>query len=82
MRTKDWWENFVVSPSAKKKKINHWHYRKNDLAIFSIDGLSDTTYLYRRRTNFEKIMENAEAYIFGGIARWDFIVFKHNEHSK
>ena len=26
-------------------------------------------------------MENAEAYLkAGGIARWDFIVFKHNEH--
>ena len=79
MRTKDWWENF--GSVMHYQKPNHWHYRKNDLAIFSIDGLSDTNHLYRRRTNFEKIMENAEAYISaGGIARWDFIVFKHNEH--
>ena len=79
MRTKDWWENF--GSVMHYQKPNHWHYRKNDLAIFSIDGLSDTNHLYRRRTNFEKIMENAQAYISaGGIARWDFIVFKHNEH--
>lgn len=48
---------------------------------FGIDGLADTNHLYRRRTNFNKIMENAEAFIAaGGNAVWDFIVFKHNEH--
>ena len=76
MRTKDWWENFC---SEKKKKINHWHYRKNDPAIFSIDGLSIQLCIDVEQI-LKKIMENAEAYIFGGIARWDFIVFKHNEH--
>lgn len=79
MRTPEWWKN--LGSFMNEKKPSHWHYRKNDLAIFSIDGLSDTNHLYRRRTNFEKIIENAEAYInAGGIARWDFIVFKHNEH--
>jgi MoaA/NifB/PqqE/SkfB family radical SAM enzyme len=79
MRTTDWWTH--LGSFMNQKKPNHWHYRKNDLAIFSIDGLGDTNHLYRRRTNFEKIIENAEAYIkAGGIARWDFIVFKHNEH--
>lgn len=79
MRTPEWWAN--LGSFMNEKKPDHWHYRKNDLAIFSIDGLSDTNHLYRRRTNFEKIMENAEAYLkAGGIARWDFIVFKHNEH--
>jgi hypothetical protein len=79
MRNTDWWTN--LGSFMNQKKPNHTHYRKNDLAIFSIDGLSDTNHLYRKRTNFEKIIENAEAYIkAGGIARWDFIVFKHNEH--
>ena len=79
MRTPQWWAN--LGSILKEKKPDHTHYRKNDLAIFSIDGLEDTNHLYRRRTNFKKIIENAEAYInAGGIARWDFIVFKHNEH--
>lgn len=79
MRTKDWWTNLGSLLTALKP--NRWHYRDSDLAIFSIDGLEDTNHLYRRRTNFNKIIENAEAFIkAGGIARWDFIVFKHNEH--
>ena len=79
MRNKDWWAN--LGSILKDKKPHHTHYRRNDLAIFSVDGLGDTNHLYRRRTNFEKIMENAEAYLnAGGIARWDFIVFKHNQH--
>lgn len=79
LRNSEWWYN--LGSMLKNKKPNHWHYRKNDLAIFSVDGLEDTNHLYRRQTNFNKIMENAEAFLkAGGIARWDFIVFKHNEH--
>ena len=48
---------------------------------FGIDGLADTNHLYRRRTHWNVIMENAEAFIAGGgAAHWEFIVFKHNEH--
>jgi MoaA/NifB/PqqE/SkfB family radical SAM enzyme len=48
---------------------------------FGIDGLSDTHHLYRRGTDFNKILENAKAFIdAGGHAIWEFIVFKHNEH--
>lgn len=48
---------------------------------FSVDGLEDTNAIYRRKTNFEKIMENARTFISaGGRANWDFIVFRHNEH--
>ena len=55
--------------------------RKPDKVIFAIDGLEDTNHLYRVNTNFNKIMENAKAFInAGGIARWDFIAFAHNEH--
>lgn len=49
--------------------------------VFSIDGLEDTNHLYRQNTVFSKIMENAKAFIqAGGRARWDYIVFAHNEH--
>lgn len=73
-----WWSDLG---KLLRRKVDDNYYRRSDLGIFSVDGLEDTNHLYRRQTNFEKIMENAEAFIAaGGIARWDFIVFKHNEH--
>lgn len=53
-----------------------WDYVK-----FGLDGLSDTNHIYRRGTNWGKIMDNAAAFIAaGGKAHWEFIVFRHNEH--
>lgn len=52
-----------------------------DQVYFGIDGLADTNGLYRIGTQFEKIMNNAKAYIkAGGHAKWQYIVFEHNEH--
>lgn len=49
--------------------------------VFGIDGLQDTHSLYRINTDFEKIMQNSSHFIDeGGDARWDMLVFKHNEH--
>lgn len=49
--------------------------------FFSIDGLKDTNHLYRRNVRWEKLIDNAKAYIdAGGNAVWDLLVFKHNEH--
>lgn len=49
--------------------------------VFGLDGLEDTNHLYRQNTVWSKIMENARAFIAaGGRARWDYIVFAHNEH--
>lgn len=48
---------------------------------FSIDGLEDTNHLYRRGTEWSRIMASVDAFVgAGGRAEWDFIVFKHNEH--
>lgn len=48
---------------------------------FNIDGLADTNHLYRKNTNFDKIISNAESFIkAGGNAKWNFIVFEHNQH--
>ncbi len=48
---------------------------------FSIDGLEDTNHLYRRGTQWARIMDSIAAFIgAGGAAEWDFIVFRHNEH--
>lgn len=49
--------------------------------IFGLDGLEDTNHLYRQGTVWKNIMRNVEAFIAaGGRARWDYIVFAHNEH--
>lgn len=49
--------------------------------IFGIDGIGETHSLHRCNTNYDKVINNARSYIeAGGIAQWDFIVFKHNEH--
>lgn len=51
------------------------------VVIFAIDGLADTNGIYRRGVDFGKVMANAAAFISaGGAARWEFIVFRHNEH--
>jgi MoaA/NifB/PqqE/SkfB family radical SAM enzyme len=51
------------------------------VVTFSIDGLEDTNHLYRQHVKWERVMENVKAFINrGGRAKWDFIVFKHNEH--
>lgn len=48
---------------------------------FGIDGIGNVNSIYRRNTNFNSIIENAKSFIqAGGIAKWDFIVFRHNEH--
>ena len=68
-KTPEWWSKL---PSAMGKS----HY-----VVFSVDGLEDTNHLYRQGTVWKNIMRNAEAFIAaGGRARWDFIVFGHNEH--
>lgn len=48
---------------------------------FSIEGMSQETHeQYRRNTNFNRILENAKAFIdAGGIANWVMTVFRHNE---
>lgn len=69
-RTPAWWARLGSILSGK------WDYCK-----WGIDGLEDTNHLYRRGTSWRKIIENAEAFIgAGGVAQWEYIVFRHNEH--
>ena len=49
--------------------------------IFSVDGLSDTNHLYRQNVVWDNVERNMRAFIdAGGRARWDFLIFQHNEH--
>lgn len=68
-RKTEWWEKL-----ARALPTNH-------VVLFGIDGLEDTHSIYRIGTSYEKIIENARAFIAAdGIAEWVFIKFKHNEH--
>jgi MoaA/NifB/PqqE/SkfB family radical SAM enzyme len=70
-RSTDWWKKL-----AKALPVGH-------NVIFAIDGLADTHSLYRVGTDFNKVLENAKAFISaGGTAEWAFIKFKHNEHQQ
>ena len=49
--------------------------------IFSVDGLEDTNHLYRQNVQWSKVEQSMDAYIgAGGRARWDFLIFEHNQH--
>jgi MoaA/NifB/PqqE/SkfB family radical SAM enzyme len=66
MRNKDFWKEAALY---------------TDWIAFGIDGLEDTNHLYRKGTIWNRIINNVKAYIdAGGIAIWDYIVFRHNEH--
>ena len=48
---------------------------------FAIDGLEDTHHLYRRKTDYNKILKNAKIFIeSGGNAIWKMIKFNYNQH--
>lgn len=66
-RTREWWARLGSIP--------------NVYVAFAIDGLEHTHELYRRNTDWNRIIENARAFIqAGGTAEWIMTIFKHNEH--
>lgn len=65
------------------RSINWWQQLAQvcDEVYFGIDGLEKTSPLYRIGTDFKRVIANASAYIqAGGYAKWQYIVFRHNEH--
>lgn len=70
VRSPSWWHEFASFLPPHRS-----------LVAFGLDGLRDTHAIYRRGTNFDKILDNAKSFIqAGGNARWSFLAFKHNEH--
>lgn len=70
LRTPDWWRELAGILNGPL-----------DYVVWSIDGLSDTNHLYRINTVWNKIMDNAQAFIdAGGSAHWDMLIYEHNEH--
>lgn len=72
----------VKTPAYFKRIGEILSINPNNLLSFDLDGLEDTHSFYRRNTNFNKIIENAKAYIENTTARsnWQFLVFEHNKH--
>lgn len=70
LKTKTWWSRLGTLLNGPL-----------DYCVFSIDGLEDTNHLYRRNVKWDKIIENATAFIStGASAHWDMLVFEHNKH--
>jgi MoaA/NifB/PqqE/SkfB family radical SAM enzyme len=68
-RSKTWWANLAHALG------------NNHEVTFGIDGFANSHVLYRRGTDWNKIIDNARAFIdAGGYATIDSLVFKHNEH--
>jgi len=77
-------QQIAISTNASLRSRQWWSdlgEKENVSVTFCIDGIGKTHELYRRNTSYDKIIKNAKAFIdAGGTARWQFIVFKHNEH--
>jgi len=70
LKTPLWWS-----------KLGHLLDGQLDYCVFSIDGLEDTNHIYRKNVKWEKVIENANAFIStGASAHWDMLIFKHNKH--
>ena len=75
MRKPEFWKK--MGELFAKQRQDHWKW----MITFSIDGLEDTNHLYRRNVEWSKVTSNAQAFIdAGGIAEWDYLIFKYNEH--
>jgi len=73
LRSTKWWQEL-----GKKCNLNLFNSHRIQ---FGIDGLEDTNHIYRQATNFNKIIDNAKAFIdAGGVAEWQYLKFKHNQH--
>jgi len=75
-----------MNTNAGAKNSTWWYalaktFGTNGAVIFSIDGLADTNHMYRQGVNWNNVYRNAKAFIAaGGRARWDYLIFQHNEH--
>jgi MoaA/NifB/PqqE/SkfB family radical SAM enzyme len=68
-RNEDWWSELAKIIGVNGK------------VVWGFDGLEDTNHLYRIGVDWSRAWKNSKSFIdAGGIAEWQFIIFKHNEH--
>ncbi len=61
-------------------KITSQNFKNDEQVLFGIDGINNETHdKYRRNVVYDKIIENAKAFIgAGGKAVWKYLEFDHN----
>ena len=70
LRNQEWWRDLALLLESVDHDV--W---------FGIDGVKDVHEIYRQGTDYDKIIDNATAFInAGGYATWQFIPYAHNEH--
>jgi len=68
-RDETWWQELAST------------FGRMGAVIFSVDGLSDTNHIYRQGVVWEHVERSMRAFTkAGGRARWDFLIFEHNQH--
>jgi MoaA/NifB/PqqE/SkfB family radical SAM enzyme len=68
-RNEDWWTELAKT------------FGKMGAVIFSVDGLRETNHIYRQGVNWDNVERSMKSFTSaGGRARWDFLIFQHNEH--
>jgi len=68
-RDSEWWRKLAKT------------FGQKGAVIFSVDGLSDTNHKYRQNVDWNAVENSMRSFILaGGRARWDFLIFEHNEH--
>tara|TARA_B100001057_G_scaffold59420_1_gene52670 strand:+ start:1086 stop:2150 length:1065 start_codon:yes stop_codon:yes gene_type:complete len=64
-----WWKDLATT------------FGRMGAVIFSVDGLRDTNHIYRQGVVWNNVERNMRAFCdAGGRARWDFLIFEHNQH--
>ena len=78
---------FHMNTNASGRNATFWRELgeifsvNNSTVVFSVDGLEDTNWIYRKGTHWDKIVLAMETYISTGAnSHWEFLVFRHNEH--
>lgn len=72
-----------MNTNGGARKPEFWKKLANIVnhVTFSIDGLEDTNGVYRKGVSWYNIINNVKEFInAGGKAKWDYLVFEHNEH--
>jgi sulfatase maturation enzyme AslB (radical SAM superfamily) len=75
--------SITIHTNASVRNTSWWGGLAHDNVNihFALDGLKDTHAIHRIGTNFDKVLNNAKAFIDnGGIATWKMIEFSHNKH--
>lgn len=74
LKNPTFWKELGSLLKENKRLLDH-------IVMFNIDGLEDTNHIYRRGSNWLKIMENSQAIIdTGASVNWQYIVFSWNKH--